>query len=113
MGLSLSLPRPRQRGVPWPSLRADQVVFGLIALILLAIVVPPVITLVRTSVLVGAGPGRAGTLSLESYTAVVQDPAFAGLAGATLLFAFGSGSVGLVLGGCLAWFTERTNAPFK
>jgi iron(III) transport system permease protein len=96
-----------------PSLRADQVVFAVVALIVLGIVVPPVVTLIRTSVLVGAGPGRAGTLSLESYGAVVLAPGFAGLAGSTLLFAFGSGSVGLLLGGCLAWFTERTNAPFK
>jgi len=89
------------------------VVFGLIALVLLGIVVPPVITLVQTSLLVGAGPGRAGTLSLQSYVDIVKAPEFGGLVLTTLVFAFGSGAVGLVFGGGLAWLIERTNAPFK
>lgn len=88
-------------------------VFGLIALVLLGIVVPPVITLVQTSLLVGAGPGRAGTLSLQSYVDIVKAPEFGGLVLTTLVFAFGSGAVGLVFGGGLAWLIERTNAPFK
>jgi iron(III) transport system permease protein len=113
--LSRIAPAVGARDERWrlPALRADQVVFGVVTLLVLGIVVPPVITLIQTSVLVGAGPGRAGTLSLESYSAVLKDPGFAGLAWSTLVFAFGSGAVGLFLGGCLAWFTERTNAPFK
>ncbi|HLQ35822.1 MAG TPA: iron ABC transporter permease [Chloroflexota bacterium] len=111
---TLTLPRQRVRErLKLPTLRADQVVFALITLIVLGIVVPPVVTLLRTSVLVGAGPGRAGTLSLESYSAIVRAPEFAGLMGNTFLFALGSCFVGLLLGGCMAWFTERTNAPFK
>ncbi|HVA25819.1 MAG TPA: iron ABC transporter permease [Chloroflexota bacterium] len=111
---ALTLPREREKGrFSWPTLRGDQVVFGLIALVLLGIVVPPVITLVQTSLLVGAGPGRAGTLSLQSYVDIVKAPEFGGLVLTTLVFAFGSGAVGLVFGGGLAWLIERTNAPFK
>jgi iron(III) transport system permease protein len=110
--LSLTLPRQREKGLPF-TLRADQVVFLVITLLVLGIVVPPVVTLIRTSLLVGAGPGRAGTLSLESYAAILQAPEFAGLVRNTLLFAFGGAFVGLLMGGGLAWFTERTNAPFK
>ena len=114
MGLSLTLSRQRARGrFSLPALRADQIVFALIALVLLAIVVPPVITLVQTSVLVGAGPGRAGTLSLQSYADVVKAPDFPNLVITTILFALGSCAVGLVFGGCLAWLVERTNAPYK
>src|SRR5579862_1576405 len=96
-----------------PSLRPDQVIFGVISLILLAVVVPPVVTLIRTSLLVGAGPDRAGTLSLSSYVDIVAAPDFLPLVGTTLLFAAGSGLVGMFVGGVLAWLVERTNAPFK
>ena len=114
MGLSLSLPRQRTRGrLALPTLRADQIVFAVIAVILLGVVVPPVITLIQTSVLVGAGPGRAGTLSLQSYADIIQAPEFAGLVITTIVFAFGSCAVGLIFGGVLAWLVERTNAPFK
>jgi iron(III) transport system permease protein len=96
-----------------PPLRPDQALFGVISVILLLVVVPPVVTLVRTSLLVGAGPGRAGTLSFSSYAAIVAAPDFVPLVGTTLLFAAGSGLVGLLVGGGLAWLVERTNAPFK
>ncbi|HEX6511051.1 MAG TPA: iron ABC transporter permease [Chloroflexota bacterium] len=111
---TLTLPlSQRSREWSWPTFRPDQIVFGIVALVLLLVVVPPVVTLIQTSLLVGAGPGRAGTLSVESYTAILQSPEFPGLVGTTLVFAFGSCAVGLVLGGMLAWLTERTNAPFK
>jgi len=111
---ALTLSRQRAGGrFSLPTLRSDQVVFGLITLVLLAVVVPPVITLVQTSVLVGAGPGRAGTLSLQSYADILRAPEFPGLVLTTFLFAFGSCAVGLLFGGGLAWLVERTNAPFK
>lgn len=88
-------------------------IFALTVLVVIGIVVPPVVTLIQTSLLVGAGPGRAGRLSFESYTNILRSPAFAGLVGTTFEFALGSCVVGLFLGGALGWLTERTNAPFK
>ncbi len=75
--------------------------------------VPPVVALVRSSLLVGERPGREGTLSLEAYARILSSPDLADLVGTTLAFAVGSTIVGLILGGTLAWCVERTNAPFK
>lgn len=112
--LAPALPVPRTRWREWRrQVAAPQVVFGAVTLLLLVVVLPPVVTLIRSSVLAGAGPGRAGTLSLSSYAAIVTAPAFPAIAGATLQFAIGSTMVGILLGGVLAWCTERTNAPFK
>ncbi|HLG74348.1 MAG TPA: iron ABC transporter permease [Chloroflexota bacterium] len=96
-----------------PAIRADQLVFAITVILVLGIVVPPVVTLVQTSLLVGAGPGRAGTLSLQSYIDILRSRDFGPLVAATFEFALGACCVGIFLGGALAWITERTNAPFK
>jgi iron(III) transport system permease protein len=88
-------------------------VFGASAVALALLVVPPVLALVRASLLVGERPGRAGTLSLASYEQILGSPHLLDLIGTTIAFAAGSTIVGLVLGGTLAWCVERTNAPLK
>ncbi len=77
------------------------------------LVLPPVAALVRSSVLVGERPGRAGALSLSAYTSILTSPGLPGLIGTTLVFALGATVIGLLLGGTLAWCVERTNAPLK
>ncbi len=105
--------RPLWRAWPRPTVRTEQWVFGLVLAILLLLVVPPVLALLRSSVMVGERAGRAGTLSLSSYQSILTSPDLANLVGATLVFAVGSVVVGILLGGGLAWCTERTNAPFR
>lgn len=116
--LSESKPLPREGVRSRPlgrlsRLTPDKLIFAATALVVAAVVLPPVVTLVRTSVLVGAGPGTTGKLSLASYAAILRDPQFPGLVGSTLVFAAGSTLVGLLLGAVLAWCVERTDTPFK
>lgn len=86
---------------------------GVSAAVLALLVVPPVLALVRTSVLVGEQPGRPGTLSLSSYQEILTSSDLGGLVVTTLAFAGGATVVGLILGGVLAWCVERTNAPLR
>ena len=94
-------------------LGAEHWVFGISLAVLLLLVVPPILMLVRTSVVVGECAVREGVVSLSSYAGILASPTLLNLVGGTLTFALGSTLVGLVLGGMLAWCTERTNAPFK
>ena len=77
------------------------------------LVVPPVLALIRTSLLVGSRPGFEGTLSLDSYRRILSSRHLLELIATTFTFAAGSTLVGLVLGGVLAWCVERTNAPLR
>ncbi|MBU6424114.1 MAG: iron ABC transporter permease [Chloroflexi bacterium] len=81
--------------------------------VLALLVVPPVLALIRTSVLVGSRPGFEGTLSLDSYRRILSSRHLLELVATTFTFAAGSTLVGLVLGGVLAWCVERTNAPLR
>lgn len=101
----------RRWAVAWP--RTEQWVAGGVLAVLLLLVVPPLAVLVRTSLVVGERLGRPGTLSLDAYAEILGSPGLPALLGGTLAFAFGSSLLGLVVGGLLAWCTERTNAPFK
>jgi len=94
-------------------LGAEHVVFGIVLAILVVLVVPPILMLVRSSLVVGERVGREGVLSLGAYATILSSPSLPSLIGGTLTFAIGSTLAGLVLGGSLAWCTERTNAPFK
>jgi iron(III) transport system permease protein len=76
-------------------------------------IVPPMVALVRASVLVGERPGREGVLSLGAYADILRSPDLASLIGTTVAFAAGSTVLGLIFGGTLAWCVERTNAPLR
>ncbi len=86
---------------------------GATAVVLALLVVPPIVSLVRTSLLVGEQPGRPGTLSLSSYQEILGSADLAPLVVTTIVFAGGATVVGLILGGVLAWCVERTNAPLR
>jgi iron(III) transport system permease protein len=105
--------RPAKLGWRAPAIRAEDWVFGATVAVVLFLVVPPVLALLRSSVMVGERAGREGVLSLAAYEEILSSPGLLNLAGGTLVFAAGSTLVGLLLGGSLAWLTARTNAPFK
>ncbi len=96
-----------------PQLRVEHWLFGASVGALALLVVPPLVALVRASLLVGERPGRAGTLSLASYQEILTSPHLGELILTTVAFASGSTVVGLILGGALAWCVERTNAPLR
>lgn len=93
--------------------RTEHVIYGVVLLVVALLVVPPIIMLVRTSLVVGELLGHPGTLSLSGYTDILTSHDLPGLVGNTLIFAAGSTVTGMLLGTALAWCTERTNTPFK
>ena len=94
-------------------LRAEHWAAGAVAVVLLALIVPPILVLLRNSVVIGERIGRTGTLSLDAYAEILTSHELPALVGSTIAFALGSTIVGLILGGGLAWCAERTDAPFK
>ncbi len=90
--------------------------FGL-TVVLAALVIPPVVALVRESVagpvsFSGSAGGGSGGWTLEHYRRLASSDVVE-LARNSLLFAAGSTVVSLLFGGVLAWIVERTNAPFR
>ena len=103
-----------RRPFPWRrSVSPERWLFGGTAVLLTLLILPPVLTLVRSSFFVGIGPGRSGVLSLGAYAGILADPDFPQLVLGTLEFACGSALFGLVVGAGLAWCTERTDTPLK
>lgn len=74
------------------------------------LVVVPLATIVWASL--GSTPaGVPGPRTLEHYRGMFANPAFVGSLRTTLAFAGGSTVIACLLGGYLAWVTERTDAP--
>jgi iron(III) transport system permease protein len=101
------------RSWPWLTWSAERWLFAVCLVVLTVLMVPPMLMLVRTSVVVGERLGRQGELSLGAYAAIFSSGDLLGLLLSTVVFALGSTVVGLVVGGSLAWVTERTDTPFK
>jgi iron(III) transport system permease protein len=81
-----------------------------LAVLLVYLVVIPVATIVWGSL--GSTPnGVPGPRTLEHYRTALSSPTFVGSIRTTLAFAGGATVVSTVLGGYLAWVTERTDAP--
>jgi iron(III) transport system permease protein len=71
-------------------------------------VVPPLLLLV-----VGSMTGPEGDVTVRYFARVFQDRRLAESLTNSILFALGSATVALVVGGSIAWIVERTNAPLK
>lgn len=107
--------RPGHAGRPArrPATRGPVVALGLgLTVILTALVLPPVVALIRESVWQPASSSTPAGWTLDHYRRLASSD-LAELAGNSLLFAAGSTVVSLVFGGILAWIVERTNAPFR
>lgn len=101
-GLKIRLERPR---VPFAS---GLPLWGMIALTG-AIVFPPFLYLIKTSAMVGAAPAHPGW---GHFVYVFRLSGWA-LWRVTLLYAFGSACVSMLLGVTSAWLVVRTNAWFR
>src|SRR5581483_7568244 len=58
-------------------------------------------------------PGTAAALTFKNYIRAFGDPALLYSGARSVLFATTSGLIAFVIGGFLAWVTERTNTPLK
>jgi iron(III) transport system permease protein len=88
-------------------------VVGLLAVVLLLLVVPPLISLVQGSLHTTTSTGALGDFTLDYYRRLFSDRQFFTSLANSLTFAVGSMVIALIFGGLVAWLVERTNAPFK
>jgi iron(III) transport system permease protein len=96
--------------VPRASMRIGQttVAAWILAAVLVVLVVPPLLFL-----LVGSITGPEGDITIRYFGRVLQDRRLVESLTNSILFALGSATVALVVGGSIAWIVERTNAPLK
>lgn len=84
---------------------------GLVMTVLIAaIVLPPIWTLLRTSLF---GDSGGGVLSLQYYGQLILQPKLPSMLLNSILFAAFGTVISLILGGSLAWLVERTDTPLK
>ncbi len=84
----------------------------LLIAVLVALVLPPLIFLLRGSVTVTVSP-TASRFGLDHFHAVLQSRYFLPSLWHSLVFAGGSAVLALLFGWASAWLVERTNTPFK
>ncbi len=80
-------------------------------LILLFLVVPPVVFLVNVSLHETAADGGLGAFTTRFYSQILSERRFGESLLNTLIYALGSGAVGIAIGTVQALIVERTNAP--
>jgi iron(III) transport system permease protein len=76
-----------------------------------AVVLPPFLYLIKTSVTVTA-PGRPPAIGADNYARVVDLSGW-DLWGVTIAFAVGASLLAVFLGASTAWLVARTNVPFR
>ena len=96
----------RRAGPAWPLTLAT-------ALLLAALVLPPLAVLLQVSLTDPNPDGSPGALTLRHYAQLLDDPHLLASATNSLVFAACATALSLVLGAGLAWIVERTDAPLK
>ena len=79
--------------------------------ILLVLIVPPVVFLVNVSLHETAANGGFGAFTTRYYAQILSERRFGESLRNTLIYALGSGAVGIAIGTAQALIVERTNAP--
>ena len=82
-----------------------------LAAILLALIVPPALFIIDVSLHETLPDGSFGAFTLRFYRALFSERLFVSSAVNTLLYAFGSAAIGIVIGTIQALIVERTNTP--
>jgi len=106
---SLAVGPARGRGRSFTLEPFSTALFGVILLILVALVVPPIFSLVRIAIT----DSSTGGVTFGNFRDIFPRLLRADLLSNTLVFALSSTTVSFVFGSLLAWFAERTNAPFR
>ena len=84
-----------------------------LALVLAALVLPPLWFLLRGSLYTTNVLGEPGDFTFRYYLQLIQGRGFLHDLANSLIFAVGSTVLTLLLGGLMAWLVERTNMPGK
>lgn len=85
------------------------VLFGCLLVIFVGLVFPPILSLVN----IALTDSDTGAFTLDNFTSILPRLARADLLWNTLVFALSSTAISFIFGSTLAWFAERTNAPFR
>ncbi len=93
-----------------PRIRVSPLVIVL-AVILLVLIVPPALFLLDVSLHETRPDGSFGTLTLRFYRQLFSERLFISSVGNTLIYAFGSSLIGIVIGTIQSLIVERTNTP--
>jgi iron(III) transport system permease protein len=93
-----------------PRLRVSPVVIALAA-VLLVLVVPPALFLLDVSLHETRPDGSFGAFTLRFYRGLLAERLFLSSLRNTLIYAFGSSAIGIVVGTVQALIVERTNTP--
>jgi iron(III) transport system permease protein len=101
----LEAPVRRRRSVEPFSLA----LFGCLLVVFVGLVVPPIFSLGR----IALTDSDTGALTLDNFADILPRLTQADLLWNTLVFAVTSTVLSFTLGSLLAWFAERTNAPFR
>ncbi|MGE5539006.1 MAG: ABC transporter permease [Gemmatimonas sp.] len=86
---------------------------AVLAVILLALIVPPTIYLIQTSVHETNPDGSFGAFTLRYFTGLFGNPRLLGNLANNVVYAFGAAAVAIAIGTALAWIVERTNTPMR
>ena len=105
----LDASRPRRRRAADPTLALVIV----LALVLGAMTIPPLVSLVQASLRLTTATGDLGQFTLDHYRMILTDRAFFQSLANSLVFAIGTAALAIGLGGLSAWLVVRTDTPFK
>src|ERR1039458_9036431 len=94
--------------------RSGTATLGIVVAVIVAVLVlPPVWTLLQTSLVPEEMAASSGGITLENYALLLRSRDLTGLLLNSLVFSLVAMVVSLILGGVLAWLVERTDAPFR
>jgi iron(III) transport system permease protein len=109
-----SEPQQAAFGIPliaaMPRMRISPLV-AVLAAILLVLIVPPALFLLDVSLHETRPDGSFGAFTLRFYRALFSERLFLSSVRNTLLYAFGSAAIAIVIGTVQAMIVERTNTP--
>jgi iron(III) transport system permease protein len=84
-----------------------------LALVLGAMTLPPLVSLVQASLRVTTETGDLGDFTLDHYRMILTDRGFFQSLANSLVFSIGTAVLAITLGGLSAWLVVRTDTPLK
>jgi len=101
------------RSTSWRAADPTLVPVAVLALILAAMVVPPLLSLVQGSLRLTTSTGDLGDFTLDHYRRILTDRQFFQSLANSVVFSIGTAVLAIGTGGVVAWFVVRTSTPFR
>jgi iron(III) transport system permease protein len=101
------------RSTSWRAADPTLVPVVLLALVLGAMVIPPLLSLVQGSFRLTTPTGDLGDFTLDHYRRILTDRQFFQSLANSLVFSICTAVLAIGTGGVVAWFVVRTSTPFK